>query len=80
MNKALLWFGNGWLWFALLVNVASVIGLFYAAPTFWDGMSRVWEIFGPFNYINWVAEVVLFAPGVGALYWRERREHRRRMG
>ena len=34
------------------------------------------EIYSPFNVVNFVAELVLISPAIGAYLWRERRRKR----
>ena len=73
MDRALKWFTNGWAALAILVNVVAVVGLFIGAPTFWAGWTKVRETYSPFNIYNMFMELVLFAPAIGAAYWRNRR-------
>ncbi|HKJ74304.1 MAG TPA: hypothetical protein VKA19_09340 [Alphaproteobacteria bacterium] len=73
MDKVLTWFIRVWIALAILVNVTAIIGFFLTAPTFWAGLSKFWSIYSPFNLWNWVAEVVLILPAVGAYYWRDHR-------
>ena len=73
MDKALTWFINSWFLLVLLANVAAVVGFFMGAATFWDGLTRVRETYSPFNISNFVMEMVVLSPALGALYWRDRR-------
>jgi hypothetical protein len=76
MDRALTWFINGWFVVAALVNITAIIGLFIGAGGFWTGWLRVTHTFSPFNFINWVAELVLLSPALAAIYWREKRANR----
>jgi len=76
MDKALTWFIRLWLGLALLVNLAAVAGLMLTAPGFWAGLGRVAEIYSPFNVINYLAELALLSPALGAYLWREKRRAR----
>lgn len=73
MDRSLTWFANGWIGLILLANMAAIFGFFYIAPSFWAGIAKVWDIYSPFNVVNWIAEVVALAPAIGALIWRDRR-------
>jgi membrane protein implicated in regulation of membrane protease activity len=79
MDRALLWFVRIWIGIAIAINVIAVAGFFMSAQGFWDGWHKVAEIYSPFNLINWLAEVVLISPAVGAYAWLERRRKRRLM-
>jgi hypothetical protein len=72
MNKILTWFIRCWIAFALLVNVVVVVGIFHAAHSFSAGFSRFAEIYGPMNPFNWIAELVLVSPAIGAYAWLRR--------
>ena len=76
MNKTLGIFVRVWIGFAVLVNIVAIIGLFIGAGGFWAGMGQVWEIYSPFNLINWIAEVVLISPAIGAEIWLQKRQGR----
>lgn len=76
MNKALERFAVIWGCLAFIVNVIAIIGLFIGAGGFWAAWWRVTEIYSPFNVINWLSELVLISPALGALYWLERRQAR----
>ena len=76
MDRALRWFIRVWIAIAIVVNVISIAGFFVAAGSFWAGWQRVTEIYGPFNLYNYVAEVVLLLPAVGAYMWLLRRQRR----
>lgn len=73
MDRALTWFATGWGALAILVNVIAIIGLFIGAESFWAGLNRFWDTYSPFNLWNWGAELVLFSPAIGAMWWRDRR-------
>ena len=70
MNKALELFVKIWIGLAVIVNVIAIIGLFIGAGGFWAGLESV----SPFNLINWMAEVVLISPALGAHYWLQKRQ------
>jgi len=78
MNRFLSGFIITWGCFAFLVNVVAIIGLFIGAGGFWAGLWRVWDIYSPFNVWNWLGEVILISPAIGAAVWLERREDRQR--
>lgn len=73
MDKALTWFINSWLILVLLANLVAIVGFFVGAETFWDGWTRVREVYSPFNVANFIMEVVSLSPALGAMYWRDRR-------
>jgi hypothetical protein len=78
VNRALLSFAMIWGSLGLLLNIVAIVGLFIGAGGFWAGWLRVTEIYSPFNVINWLAEVALFSPAIGALYWLQRRQDRQK--
>lgn len=73
MDKVLTWFIRIWIGLAVLVNVISIIGLFIGADNFWHGWQRVGDTYSPFNVINYVMEILLLSPAIGAYFWLERR-------
>src|ERR1700732_1635502 len=73
MDKALTWFIRSWLVLVLLANIAAIVGFFLGAVTVWEGWMRVKETYSPFNISNFVMEMVVLSPALGALYWRDRR-------
>ena len=76
MDKVLTWFIRIWVALAVLVNLMAIAGLFMGAESFWQGWQRVTETYSPFNVVNMIAEMVLFAPAIGAYVWRDRRRKR----
>jgi hypothetical protein len=76
MNRALLWFVRVWVGIAIAVNVIAVAGFFMSAHGFWDGWHRVAEIYSPFNLTNYLMEVALLSPAIGAYAWLQRRTKR----
>jgi hypothetical protein len=76
MDKSLERFAMIWGCLVFILNVAAIVGLFIGAGSFWAGWWRVTEIYSPFNVINWIAELVLISPAIGALYWLQRRQAR----
>src|SRR5260370_42698813 len=73
MDNVLTWFINCWVALVVLANVASIVGSFVGAATFWDGWKRIMETYSPFNVANFIMEVVSLSPALGAMYWRDRR-------
>jgi hypothetical protein len=73
MDRALNWFVRGWVALAIAVNVISVVGIFGGAHGFWDGWHQVAEIYSPFNLRNYLMELVLISPAIGAYAWLQRR-------
>lgn len=73
MDKALTWFIRIWVALAILVNVIAIAGFIMGAPTIGEGWARVQDIYSPFNVINYILELVLVSPALGAYFWRERR-------
>lgn len=71
MDKTLTWFANAWIAFAVLINLVAIYGLWMA-----QGWSKVQEIYSPFNIINFVFELLLLSPALGALYWRDQRRRK----
>jgi hypothetical protein len=77
MDTALRWFVRAWIAFFLLVNLAALTGLFLGASSFWEGLSRVSDYYSPSNLGNWIIEIVLLSPAIGAQYWLTQRQRRR---
>jgi hypothetical protein len=76
MNRALEMFTRAWVAFAIIVNLVAIAGLIMAAPSFWAGWQRVISIYSSLNPINWLTELVLLAPAIGAYVWLQRRRTR----
>ena len=76
-DKALTWFANVWIGLIAILNIAAIVGILVGAPTLWDGIAKVQEIYSPFNVWNMVAEIVALSPAFGARVWRDRRLKRR---
>jgi hypothetical protein len=60
----------------VLVNIVAILGLMITADDLSHGWQRITEIYSPFNVVNFVAELVLISPAIGAYLWRERRRKR----
>lgn len=73
MDKALTWFINCWVALFILANVVAVVGLFVGAKSFWDGWTQVTETYNPFNVGNYIVELAVLSPALGAMYWRNKR-------
>jgi uncharacterized membrane protein len=73
MDKTLTGFIWIWISLILLLNTLGIVGFFIHANSFWGGMQKVWDIYSPFNIINWVVELATLSPAIGAYFWRERR-------
>jgi hypothetical protein len=73
MDRALIWFVRVWMGLAIAVNAIAVLGIFMGAHGFWDGWQRVAEIYGPYNVMNYLMELVLVSPAIGAYAWLQRR-------
>ena len=78
MNRALSWFIKIWVAFAILVNVFSMISSFIG-NSFWEGLGRIADTYSPFNVINFVMEIILFSPAIGAYLWLEHRRKKVRL-
>lgn len=76
MDFTLTWFIRVWLALVILTNAVAVVGFFWAAPSLWAGWQKIAEIYGPFNWINYLAEAAFLSPAIGALYWRDARRKR----
>ncbi len=65
-------FSKIWLGLAILVNVIALIGKVSASGNLWQGLAGTLAWFNPGNTPNFIAEVVLFSPAVGAYLLAER--------
>jgi hypothetical protein len=79
MDRALQWFIRIWVAIAVAVNIIAIAGFFIGAHGFWAGWAKVSEIYSPFNLTNYVVELVLVSPAIGAYWWLERRKKRKRV-
>ena len=77
MERALRIFAPVWFWLVGLTIAVSIVGLFIGTDTFWEGLNSFWEIFSPFNFINWAFTLVVCSPAIGALMWANRIRDRR---
>lgn len=68
-EKALSRFANIWIGQILALNLLGVVGLLLAEPTPWAGITKVAEIYSPFNVWNWTVQVLAVLPGVLAFSW-----------
>ena len=64
-----------WVWITLIliVNLFGIVGLFIGADSTWQALQKVKEIYGPFNVMNWLLELLILSPALVAYVWRERR-------
>ena len=72
MVQFLVKFGRIWLAVALAVNLIALVGKVGATGSVWLGLLGVLAWFNPGNTQNFVGEVLLFAPAVGAYLLAER--------
>ncbi len=72
VEKFLYRFSRVWLGLAVLVNILALIGKISASATLWEALSGAMAWFNPGNTLNFVTEVVLFSPAVGAYLLAER--------
>ena len=76
MDRVLHWFIRIWATIAIAVNLVAILGLFMDAHGFWAGWQRVSDVYSPFNLSNWLMEVVLMSPAIGAYTWLQRQRKR----
>jgi hypothetical protein len=72
MEKFFYRFSKVWLAIAILVNVIALIGKISALGSLWEGLAGVIAWFNPGNTSEFITEVVLFLPAVGAYLLAER--------
>src|SRR5579863_1175384 len=77
LDRILSWFMYLWLALALAINAIAIIGFFWAAHGFWAGWQQVAEVYGPYNVKNYVMELILISPALGAFLWLEQRRKKR---
>ena len=78
MVRFLMRFSRVWLGLAILVNVIALIGKLQASDSIWSGLHGALAWFNPGNTSNFVTEVLLFSPAVGAYWLAERLAARNR--
>lgn len=71
------WIAHLWVIVAAGVILLSCAGTLIGAESLWAGVTKLWEIWSPFNLWNAFACLVLIAPAIG-LYtlsdWFEKRD------
>lgn len=72
MIQGLVKFSKIWLVLAITVNVIALIGKISNTGSLWLGLIGVLAWFNPGNTQNFMGEVVLFSPAVGAYLLAER--------
>jgi hypothetical protein len=73
MDKVLTRFIYCWVALVVLANVVAIVGFFVGTATLGDGWMKVRETYSPFNVANFIMEVAVLSPALGAMYWRGRR-------
>jgi hypothetical protein len=73
MDRTLTSFIWAWITLILVVNLFGIVGLFMTADSDGQALQEVAEIYSPFNVVNWLLELLMLAPALGAYVWRERR-------
>ncbi len=72
MERFLYRFSRVWLGLAVLVNILALIGKISASANLREALAGAMAWFNPGNTLNFVTEVVLFSPAVGAYLLAER--------
>ncbi len=72
METFLYRFSKVWLGLAILVNILALIGKVSASASLWEALAGAMAWFNPGNTRNFITEVVLFSPAVGAYLLAER--------
>ena len=73
MDRTLTSFIWAWITLILIVNLFGIVGLFMSPDTGGQALQEVAEIYSPFNVVNWLLELLILSPALGAYVWRERR-------
>jgi UPF0716 family protein affecting phage T7 exclusion len=73
MDRTLTSFIWAWITLILIVNLFGIVGLFMSADSGGQALQEVAEIYTPFNVVNWLLELLILSPALGAYVWRERR-------
>jgi len=73
MNKFLEWFYKIWIGLVILLNLLGIAGIAKSTQSFWETISFIQETYSPFNIINWLLNLVLLLPAIGAYYWLGKR-------
>jgi hypothetical protein len=65
-------------WYLYLVlviyMVIAPIGIVFFDPAgVGSGLSRLWSIYSPFNFLNWLTLMAFMLPGVLLMAWTEKR-------
>jgi hypothetical protein len=71
MDRTLTSFIWVWITLILIVNLFGIVGLFIGADSTWQALQKVKEIYSP--VMNWLLELLILSPAIGAYVWRERR-------
>ena len=73
MNTFLKWFYRIWIGLVILLNVMGIAGVAMTTQSFTETISFIQETYSPFNIINWIFNLVLLLPAIGAYYWLGKR-------
>lgn len=72
MVKLLVGFSRVWFGLAILVNMIALIGKVAASDSLWSGLLGAPAWLNPGSTSNFVTEILLFSPAVGAYLLAER--------
>lgn len=72
LYKFLTAFIKVWVFLVLIINIIAIIGFFIEASSFWEGWQKIVDTYSPFNIINYIMELMLLSPAIGAYLWHEK--------
>jgi hypothetical protein len=73
MDRTLTIVAYGWLAIVLILNLAGIAGIAMQADGFWDGWTRIGDVYSPFNVWTHLLNVGLALPAIGLIVWRDKR-------
>lgn len=71
MTKFLTVFIYIWISLFIILNVLGIIGQFYMYGLT-EGLSYIWDIYSPFNIINYMFMFISLLPAIGASIYKDK--------
>jgi hypothetical protein len=71
-DRFLTWFINAWVVVVAVLVPLGFCGIVLKAPSFWSGLSAVWDHLLDVRF--YLTVVLLMSPALAALWWKKRRQ------
>lgn len=76
LDRALTWFANAWIALDVALNAINAVATVLLAPSVWAGAWKVAEIYSSLNLAGFIFQMIVAAPAIAALMWRDKRRRR----